>query len=284
MYIDLHTHSTASDGTLTPKELILQAQKAGLAAVALTDHDTTAGLGQAMETAEKLSIECIAGIELAAYFNGREELHIVGLFIDYKKKDWIHVISQIQKDRDNRNIEMISKLNAIGVSITMEQLEQAAGGDIITRAHYAKVLEQNGYVTSKKEAFQFYLSPGCPGYVPRQLLSPEECIRLIHESGGLSILAHPTLYHLSFQEIGQVVGRLKKEGLDGMEVMYSTYTPEEEKKMKQIAAENNLLFSGGSDFHGANKPDIQLAVGKGNLKIPLEYLHALRAKMAENQL
>jgi len=277
-YIDLHTHTAFSDGTYTPSELIVEAKKRNLAAIAITDHDCISGIDEAINTGSLLDIEVISGIELAAYypFPQETEIHIVGLFIDHKNPTFIAKINELMKERNQRNMKMAKKLTSLGFPITYDDLMEEAGAGSCSRAHYAKLMLKKGYVQTKKEAFQKYIGIGKPGFIPRSLPSPKECIDLILNSGGCAILAHPTLYNMDFKEINSMAKDLKEQGLTGIETMYSTFTTLQEKKITQISKELKLLPSGGSDFHGLNKSNIFLGVGKGNLRIPYNFLEQLK--------
>lgn len=268
--IDLHTHSYCSDGTFSPEDLIILAKKQGLSAIALTDHDTIEGLEAFLLAGKKHGIEAIPGIELGAEcpFFHQPELHIVGLGIDPKAPILAEQMEIMGQNRMNRNIQMIAQLTQIGLPITIEEVMENAGGEIITRAHFANVLLKKGYIYTREEAFTKYLSPGLPGYVPKVLLTPTQCIQTIHLAGGISILAHPTLYNLAHDQLDFLCKELALMGLDGIECFYSTYTRSQRKNMMKFAKKYGLFPSGGSDFHGANKPLIRLGTGRGNLAIP----------------
>lgn len=274
-YIDLHTHSTFSDVTYTPNELIEAALKQRLAAIALTDHDTVEGIPYALEARKSLNIEVIAGIEFATSFK-EKEIHIVGLFLDYKNSNLLKKIDEVQAAREERNIKMVKKLTDIGIPVSIDELKQASGGKIITRAHYAKVIVEKGFAADKNTAFKKFISPGLPGYVKRKFISPRECIETIINSGGTAVLAHPTLYNMDYTEITNLCKTFMQYGLTAIECQYSTYTYKQEKEIYRIAKKLGLKFSGGSDFHGKNKPDIHLGVGRGNLRIPYEYIENLK--------
>lgn len=278
-WIDLHTHSYCSDGTFSPEGLVLLAKKEGLSAIALTDHDTVDGLGIFLEAGEKYGVEAIPGVEFAALWPkySRPEIHIVGLGFDPSAPVLRERMAEIQKSRDQRNEKMAQKLAAAGLPVTLAEVAANAGGEIITRAHFANVLMEKSVVKTRKEAFSRYLSPGLPGYVEREFLTPADCIRTVKQAGGAAILAHPTLYALSDAQLEELCRELAAEGLDGMECLYSTYTPAQSKAMEAMAARVGLLPSGGSDFHGENKPDIRLGRGLGNLRIPYAYWEALKA-------
>ncbi|MCD8036689.1 MAG: PHP domain-containing protein [Clostridiales bacterium] len=275
LYTDLHCHSTASDGTFSPAEIARLAKNAGLTSIALTDHDTTDGLDEFMAEGKRFGVETIPGIEFAAGYKNTE-LHIVGLFIDYKSKVLCDSMEYIVNERNERNKKMIKALNRLNIDIAMEDLEANAGGNIITRAHYANVLVNKGYAVNKEDAFNKYISAGRPGYVKRETLTPKKCIETILNSEGIPVLAHATLYGYGYLEIHNLVGELKEYGLMGLETIYSTYTEKQSDEIRKICEYYKLLKSGGSDFHGANKPDIQIAVGRGNLRIPQEFAEKMK--------
>lgn len=273
--VDLHVHSTKSDGTFTPAELVQEAIKCGLSAFALTDHDTTAGIREAKEAALGTSLEVIPGIELSCYNNGHE-VHIVGLFIEENNPEFQAKLSGIINSRNQRNEQMMQLLREAGFSITLKELYEYFPNSIITRAHVARYLYETNQIPDIQTAFQKYIGDHCSCYVPREKVTPYEAIDLIHSAGGLAILAHPLLYHLSADNLKKLVLDLKEHGLNGLEAIYSTYTAGEEREMKQLAESVGLAISGGSDFHGANKPSIHLATGKGKLLIPYSVLEKLK--------
>jgi len=280
-YIDLHTHTTFSDGTYTPYELVREAKEKNLSAIAITDHDCVDGIEEGLRAGEELGVEVISGIEFATNYTDiknldETEIHIVGLFLDYKNPCLLEIIQRLKNERNERNITMSKKLTDLGFPITFKELMEEAGVGTCTRAHYANLMVKKGYIGHKKEAFHKYIGSGKPGYVPRTLPTPKECIDIIKKSGGVAILAHATLYGMDVNQIRIMAKNLKELDLKGMEIMYSTYMPQQEKELTQLASDLELLPSGGSDFHGSNKPDIFLGVGRGNLRIPYEFLENLR--------
>lgn len=276
-YIDLHTHSTCSDGTLSPAELAAHAAEKGLAAFALTDHDTTEGLTEAADAAAAHGIEFVPGIEFSTSWQGHD-IHIVGLDILSESAELTEKLQSFRKNRDVRNEEMISLLQAIGdFDITLDSLKADYGQDtVITRAHFGRWLFEHGCVKSISEAFDLYLGDGCSCFVAKKKTRPETAIRLILESGGIPVLAHPLLYHLSMPELEKLTGELKDCGLAAIEAVYSANHGMEENQMRRFARKMGLKISGGSDFHGKNKPLIEIGCGRGNLKIPYEILENLR--------
>ena len=277
--IDLHVHSSCSDGTYTPSRLADYAAEKGLAAFALTDHDTIQGLSEASLAASRYGIELVPGIEFSTAYKGRD-VHILGYDFDPNQAGFSSALSSFQESRDARNEEMAHLLRQKGgFDVTVSALHDAYGADtVITRAHFGRCLFENGYVSSISEAFDRYLGDHAPCFVPRTLSSPEDAVRLIRNAGGIPVLAHPLLYRLSSDALEELVCKLMEYGLLGIEAVYSTYTAGEEKKMRRLAEKYHLAISGGSDFHGKNKPHIDLGVGRGNLKIPLSVLEKLRVK------
>ena len=274
--IDLHVHSTESDGTLTPEDLVAEAKKAELAAFALTDHDTCQGVGKAMPCATSAGIELIPGIELSTDYHGKE-VHIVGLYIDIENEQLLKKTTEYRKCRSERNALMVEALRKEGLSITMEELVAENPDCVITRANIARFLYEHGQIKSVREAFDRYIGDHCKCYVGRLKVASTDAVRLIKEAGGTAILAHPLLYGLSNTNLQKMIDDLKPVGLDGLEAIYSTYTTGEEQQMKRLARENGLLISGGSDFHGSNKPDIALGRGRGHLYIPYSVLETIKA-------
>lgn len=274
-YIDLHTHSTRSDGTYTPTELVHYAVEKGLSAIALTDHDTIDGIDEALDAAKGLPIEVIPGIEYSTEYKNRD-VHIVGLFIDYKSPAFQSYLAKFMQSRTDRNHKLCANLQGAGIDITYEALLSRFPDSVITRAHYAAYLLENGYVKSRKEAFDRYLGDHTPYFVHREKITPEEVITVTRQAGGIPVLAHPTLYKLGKEQLSILVSTLKAQGLMGIECLYSTYTPQEERHMNALAQAYDLLPSGGSDFHGDAKPGLDLGIGYGKLQIPESILDTLR--------
>lgn len=275
--VDLHVHSNRSDGTFTPTELVDYAIQKELAAFALTDHDTTAGLQEAISYAEKLREtnenvpEVIPGIELSTEYCGKD-IHIVGLYIDYTSKQFNEELEDFVASRERRNEKMCNLLREKGIDITYEKLLAEFPNCVITRAHYGKYMLNHGYVGSMTEAFDRYIGDHAPCFVPREKITPQQGISMILSAGGIPILAHPILYHLSDARLDELVASLKEAGLMGIEAIYTTYAPSEERQIRALAKKYGLLISGGSDFHGSIKPKTDLRVGHGKLFVPEEVL------------
>lgn len=280
--VDLHVHSNKSDGTLAPSDLVTLALSKGLSAFALTDHDTTEGIDEALAAAsaaqaQGADIEVIPGIEFSTEYEGKD-IHIVGIDIDYKGNAFQKYLKDFQDSRDNRNRKMCAKLNEHGVDITYERLCEEFPGRVLTRAHYATYLLKHGYVKSMSEAFDRYVGDRAPCFLPREKVTPAQAVTLILESGGIPILAHPILYHMSDARLEKLVSTLKDEGLVGIEAIYSTYNSAEERQIRKLAAKYDLRISGGSDFHGDTKPGLEMGNGYGKLFVPYEVLEKLREK------
>ena len=275
--IDLHTHSTESDGTLSPQELMQLAADTGLSAIALTDHDTVNGLKKARPIARKLGIELIPGIELSTDYNGTE-VHILGFYIDDTNETFLSKLQEFVESRDIRNKKMAALLQKEGFDISLKKLYQEYPESVITRAHFARYLTEHGFVKDRETVFRKYLGDNCRCYVPREKISPFEAINLIRLGGGLAFFAHPVLCHMNHDRLRFFVRDLKEAGLTGLEAVYSMNSPGDERNMKKLAAEYNLLISGGSDFHGENKPYIHLGTGKGNLRIPDIILNEIKKR------
>lgn len=276
--VDLHTHSTCSDGSYSVKELMDYAHEKGLSAVALTDHDTIDGLEEAIEyVAENYDdMEFVPGIEFSTVNEGKD-VHVVGLYINPKDEKFKEKLKGFKEARVQRNIKMCEKLTKEGnMPITLDELMEMFPNTTITRAHYAKFMLEKGYISNRQEAFDRYIGDNCPYYVPRENITPEMAIELILENGGVPILAHPVLYHMSDAKLEALVVRLKNAGLVGLEAIYTTYEAYEERQMKELAAKHGLIISGGSDFHGSNKKGIDLAVGYGSLFVPEDVLTPIK--------
>lgn len=276
--IDLHTHSTCSDGTVTPSGLVTMAKEIGLSAIALTDHDTIAGVSELMEAGATAGLETIPGIELSSSYGTTQEkeIHIVGLFIDYYNQEFTDALDHLQAIRRERNIKMVVLCQQHGFAFTYDEMLSRYKESVITRAHFADMMMEKGYVKSRNEAFERYIGDYGPCFLPRIKMSCQETISLIKKAGGLAILAHPTLYHMGKTELRKLIEFLIASGLDGIEGIYSTYTMGEELMIRGLAKEYGLLLSGGSDYHGANKPHISLGSGKGHLCVPYDYLTDLK--------
>ena len=273
--IDLHVHSDCSDGTCSPEELVELAKQKGLSAFALTDHDTTEGVARARHAAEGTEVCVIPGIEFSTSYEKRD-VHVLGLGIDPEDEYFQENLDRFRNSRDRRNEEMIRKMQEHGISITQEEVEKLFPDAVITRAHFARFLVEKKFVGSTNEAFDRYLGDRACCFVPREKVTPFQAVRLIKENGGYAVLAHPLIYGFSKGKLEELVREMKKAGADGIEAIYSQNRWNDEGEMRALAKRHGLKITGGSDFHGSNKPGIEMGTGKGNLRIPYELWENLR--------
>lgn len=241
---DLHVHSTASDGVLTPEQVVAAAERQRLKAIALTDHDTLEGLLPAQAAGRALGIEVIDGVELSTEWRG-EEVHVLGYFVSPGDGDLARVLARLRRARVERAQEMVKRLARLGLHLRWEEIRAQAGTESVGRPHIARALVQAGYVPTVKAAFELYLNRGCPAYVPRMKLTPAEAIALVQRSGGVAVLAHPGL--LSRPE---VLEELLPLGWQGVEVFYPQHSELVMAALLAIARDRGLVPTGGSDFHG----------------------------------
>jgi len=278
--LDLHTHSTASDGTLTPAEMVRQAVAAGLTAVALTDHDTLAGLTEFMAAGANAAVETVPGVEIACSWYGRS-LHLVGLFVQADNQPLRRLLEKVRDHREKRNLAMLAKLADAGLPLTYDEVRRTAGGKVIGRPHFAAALVARGYCRTAEEAFARYIGRGAAAYVRRYLPLPTEALKALHDAGGVAVWAHPCggSQDCTLSRLRQIGRHLRKHGLDGIEAFYSDHSRPQQEMLLQLAAELQLLPSGGSDFHGDNMPGVSLGYGRDrNLDVPDAWLSALRRR------
>lgn len=281
--IDLHVHSNASDGTYTPTQVVELAVKKGLKAIALTDHDTIDGIDEALKAADQKPIEIIPGIELSCLYQG-EEIHILGLYVDPKDPDFLAETSLLKSIRDKRNLEMIRRFNEGGISLSLEEVMAGNPDTVITRAHFARVLFEKGYAASLNQAFKKYLVYGGPFCPRKEAITPEYAIGILTACGASPVLAHPLQYRLGDKKTEELVSFLKTLGLQGLEVWHSSNNQYESGKLKKLAEQYDLFPTGGSDFHGANKPDIDLGSGRGSLRVSALILEDIKRIRLEKGL
>ena len=282
-YVDLHTHSTASDGTLTPTQLVNRAQAAGLVGLALTDHDSGNGLLEARAQAEKIGLRFVSGIEISAEYPHPGTMHILGYYIDPLSPGLKRMSDILLEGRNNRNPRIIARLNELGCRITLEQVQAIArrgSADarkiVLGRPHIAQAMVDAGCVSSVKQAFDVYLGTTGAAYFDKERLTPRQALECIHAAGGLAVLAHPTqLRTENPAQLQHVVANLVEAGLDGIEAWHSDHRPQDSQLILELARRYNLITTGGSDFHGTPKPDIALGLGRDNVRVPVEYLDRL---------
>ena len=274
--IDLHFHSTASDGTLTPTQLVETAALNNIRAVALTDHDTTEGIGEFMAAGEKHGIETIPGIELSSSWYS-SAMHIVGLYIDPQNKALNTFLKQVIDNRNIRNAKIITKLQELDYEVTLKEWTDEAGGDVIGRPHMASLLVKKGYFNNNQEVFEALLATNRKAFVPRYLPKPSEAIKIIQNAGGVAIWAHPyAMRNVPYSVVRKTGTILKSSGLDGIECYYSHFSESEQRNANKFADTYKMLKSGGSDFHGDNSPGVSLGSGKGTLNVPYECLDKIK--------
>jgi 3',5'-nucleoside bisphosphate phosphatase len=278
--IDLHTHTTHSDGSARPEELIALAAAKRARAVAITDHDTVSAIVEARAVADQCGIEFVAGIEISAEYSPGT-MHILGYCLDEKSISLGAKLGELQNAREQRNPRIASRLQSLGFDISYDEVVEVAGNQVVGRPHFARVMIQKGYVASMQEAFDRFLKKDAEAYVEKARLSPGDSIALIHEAGGVAVLAHPYQLNLSsYDEVGQLVGELAQLGLDGIEAVYSRHSTAQREGYSAVAERHGLLVTGGSDFHGTYKPDISIVTGLGDLEVPYELLEALKERAA----
>ena len=278
--IDLHVHSTASDGSLTPRELVYYAAEKQLSAIALTDHDTVSGLAEAMAASHHAGIELIPGVEMSCVWEGTE-IHILGYFADTGSSALQEGLSWFRRMRDERNETILDNLAEDGILLTEEELRAGDPDTVITRAHFARLLIEKGYVRDRKEAFAGYLAYGGK-YVPtKDELTPERVMQMFYDGKIWPSLAHPIQYHLDEDSLVQLIAVLKAMGLRGIEVWHSSQSWQDTARLQTIARLSGLIPTGGSDFHGSSKPDVEIGTGRGNLKIQERVLDAIKEDYAQ---
>src|SRR5688500_2016580 len=271
--IDLHSHTTASDGALSPTDLVKKAHSVGLTALAITDHDTVEGLEEARAEAVRVGMRIVSGVEFGIEVGGTE-VHMLGYLFDDKDPVLLGKLSVLQDGRRNRGKKMVGKLRDLGINITWAQVAEIAGDGSIGRPHVAQTLIEGGYASTIDEAFKKYISRGRPAFVERAQLTLEECIDLVHQAGGVAVLAHPTFV----KDVEHVLPRLVSAGLDGIETYYGRYTDETIAAIEKLARKHNLITTGGSDFHGL---DALSHAELGSVDVPVKCLEELERRAAQ---
>jgi predicted metal-dependent phosphoesterase TrpH len=267
---DLHLHTTYSDGMLTPFELVASGKKAGLQVMAITDHDTVDGIEQALLAGQQMGITVVPGIELSASLD-EKEVHILGYYLDNRSKELLQILEWFKKERLNRAKQMVEKLNALRLPVTLNRVLELAGDGVVARPHVARAMVEQGCVSSYAQAFTDFIGNGRPAYVKKNNYPAEKAIELIHKAGGLSVIAHPG-HTITEEELLQLI----QYGIDGIEVVHPSHTPEEMNFYRGIANEYYLLETGGSDYHGGmkeNEPSL------GKITISASVVDALRYRL-----
>lgn len=274
--IDLHVHTTASDGTDAPAEVVEQAAALGLAAVGITDHDSTAGIGPALEAGRRLGVEVVPGIEVSSDYRDNN-VHILGYFVQAGSPALRPVLEWVTREREERNRKIVGMLAGDGFDISMEQLKEEYPGAVLGRPHMAEHLMRRGYTASVKEGFDRYLGTGRPYYLPRRRISMERAVEVIRQAGGLAVLAHPYQYGYPDPEREELLETARRLGIQALEAYYSLHTPGQQAALLAKAEAWGLGVSGGSDYHGSRKPHIRLGSGQGDLSVPLQALEGLKS-------
>jgi len=279
--IDLHSHTTASDGTFSPAELVEEAQRVGLRTLGITDHDTFSGYDEALPLARAAGLDLVRGIELSTKLNGHS-VHLLGYFLNEQHSGLVEFqawIRDLQESRRDRNIRLVERLQELGLDITMEEVAARAGG-MTGRPHFARLLVEKGYVSNMQQAFDDYLDESAKGYVTRREPQFAEAAQRIGQAGGIASLAHPVRLR---EDVANVLPKLRADGLAAIEVYHSDHSAEQTNLYLHLANEHGLLVTGGSDFHGAAKPEIQLGTGREhNLKMPEDLAERLRAALTNS--
>ncbi|UCG52727.1 MAG: PHP domain-containing protein [Candidatus Latescibacterota bacterium] len=270
MRIDLHMHSTFSDGLITPAKLVDMAVEEGLAAISLTDHDCLDGVNEMLAAGRKKNIEILTGVELSSEFKGRD-LHILGYGVDPNHPEFQDMLKRFRDTRHKRGLKIIEKLDKLGVSIDAEEVMAKSGKGSLGRPHIAAVLAERGYVSTPVQAFDRYIAEGGPAYVPKYKMTPSEAIKYIRMAGGLAFVAHPGIFLENIDEMYALL----EEGFDGVEVYHPKHSSEIEKELTMIAEDYGLLISGGSDYHGFTTRDLPI----GALDIPYEILQKIKDRL-----
>lgn len=271
--IDLHVHTTVSDGTFTPAQVVQLAKDTGLSAIAITDHDIIAGYPEAAEAGKALGVEVIPGIEISTKYGGA--VHILGYYVNLEAESLNTVLNWILTDRDQRNRKMVELMQADGLPITYEAM-QARFGEVIGRPHFARLLVEWGLASNMRDAFDRYVEKGQKYYLPRQFMSIEQSIDTILKADGIPVLAHPFQYKRDDAGLRELIEHCMASGLMGMECRYSGYTAQQQAYLEALADEYGLIKTGGSDFHGSHKHLIRLGVGTGELSVPYDFLDGLK--------
>lgn len=274
-FIDLHIHTTASDGTDSPGDVVAKAKDAGLAAIAITDHDTLSGLAEAVAAGSRLGLEVVRGVELAVS-TPLGEAHILGLWLPENATRLAPALEAIRRDRDARNRRMIEMFQRAGFDVTYEELLKEAAGESVGRVHMARLVTRKGICASPREAFAKYLGDDKGMYVPRVIPTPEEGFALLQSEGATTVFAHPMLFKSPADKIHTLVARFVDLGLDAIEAYHSDHDAKAVRRVESWAGRYGLALSGGSDYHGDARPGTHLGIGKGNLRIPHDLLENMR--------
>jgi predicted metal-dependent phosphoesterase TrpH len=281
--VDLHVHSNASDGVFPPREIVRQAKEMGLKAIAVTDHDTTAGTAEALAAGHDFGIEVIPGVEISAEFE-EGACHVLGYFVDPDDAPLGAMLVEARTGRETRNVEILQRLAVLGLPVTMAEVTGETEGGVVTRAHFARALLKRGYVKTWDEAFDKYLSRGKPAYVHRPRLGPEDAIRGIRGAGGLAVLAHPRQLNRGVAETNEWIERLAQTGLDGVETQTPDHGANLMRHYQEAAARLGLIETGGTDWHGRDDADVVLGLGTGAMTIHYSAVERMKERLAARRI
>lgn len=275
-------HSIFSDGSMTPEELVAEGARLGLTAMALTDHDTVDGVPRFLAAAHAAGIAAITGVEVSAEIDSGT-MHVIGYGVDTRNRVLIEHLRWIREGRNERNLEILCKLNRLGIRLTMEEVKRQAGADVVGRPHFSQALIAKGIVRDKREAFDRYLARGKPAYAERRRLDARAAMVMIRTAGGLPVIAHPFTLRRAQKELKALLKELKSAGLAGIEVYYTEHSAEMQRAYAALAKELGLLETGGSDFHGSMSPGIQLGKGSGALRVPVHVWEQIQAALGRSK-
>jgi hypothetical protein len=277
--VDLHVHSSVSDGLLAPREVVRHAAEVGLRAIALTDHDTVAGVGEALAAGKVYRVEVIPGVEFSAEFE-EGACHILGYFIDHTNQDLLDLLHEVREGRQSRNLKILARLNELGVPLTLAEVSNRVMEGVLTRTHFAAALMARGVVKTHQEAFDKYLGRGGAAYVSRRRVMPADAIRAIRSAGGLAALAHPRQLNRGADETDEWIGRLAAAGLEAVETDTPDHTANYARRFKAAAERLGLLQVGGTDWHGRDDAGIHMGLGAGAMTIHYDLVQKMKDRLA----
>ena len=277
--VDLHVHSSVSDGLLAPREVVRHAAEVGLRAIALTDHDTVAGVGEALAAGKVYRVEVIPGVEFSAEFE-EGACHILGYFIDHTNQDLLDLLHEVREGRQSRNLKILARLNELGVPLTLAEVSNRVMEGVLTRTHFAAALMARGVVKTHQEAFDKYLGRGGAAYVSRRRVMPADAIRAIRSAGGLAALAHPRQLNRGADETDEWIERLAAAGLEAVETDTPDHTANYARRFKAAAERLGLLQVGGTDWHGRDDAGIHMGLGAGAMTIHYDLVQKMKDRLA----